>query len=498
MVSIVKAHPVKLISLATIACLLSACETESPQSKGPVVAGIIGLPLTLVGEGIEEASGVTLEEQPLTIDAIESGRLTVTLPDTATSGELVVQTPSKTLLMSLEVYDYTSIAMPETPGTNAHPLAIDIDSSQNVWINQEFHLAFHRVRIENGEAVVDPFVVPVPTEGPFATTLFGDRPTATSTLGEDVEVDDDQNIWFTQGGGSLYQGAFENHSRVVRFVPEGDAGRFDVFNIPGDHNEIIGIAIDGQDVWVAQGNPQESALWRFRPDTLAADDGTFDFSESLDSQVCDGVSVDGCFQKFVMPTINAHPAHLVVDDDGWVWVTEYFRTAISALNPATGEFKRYPQAASDEQSHALLGAGPWEIFIDDADKIVFNSYFDNTITWFDRSRRDDPACLMLDAEGENPCSERLRVEDEIELAQVHSITKGDNGRVWFTTAAGPDESVPTSVGFVTADRSVVRLPQLSLVPGGGGGQNGIVRDSGSGDLWFTEFFSQSVGRLEIR
>lgn len=248
-----------------------------------------------------------------------------------------------------------------------------------------------------------------------------------------------------------------NLSQVERVELGGQS--LDVVSVtasPGDRNEVIGLLVAGDDVWFAQGNPQQAALHRFRPGSMTPDDGSFDFSTSLDAPICEDTSRDGCFEKFVMPTVNAHPAHLAMDAEGWIWVTEYFRTAISALNPVTGEFKRYPQAPSEERGHALLGAGPWELFIDDAGDVVFNSYFNNTVSWFDHTRRDDPACLALDQNDRNPCVIQLRVDEEIELAQVHSVTKGANSRVWFTTTASQQEQVPTTVGFVNADKEVIK------------------------------------------
>src|SRR5690606_5559783 len=122
--------------------------------------------------------------------------------------------------------------------------------------NQEFHREFQHLDPRTG--VVQGMPIPKPPDpGPFASTIFSDHRTQTSVLGEDIIVDPQGRVWFTQGGGSLYSGQHPNHSRIVCFDPDAAPDeQYRVYNMPGDWNEIIGLAWDEhrQRMWVAQGS----------------------------------------------------------------------------------------------------------------------------------------------------------------------------------------------------------------------------------------------------
>ena len=167
--------------------------------------------------------------------------------------------------------------------------------------------------------------------------------TYASALGEAVMVDLDGNVWFTQGGSSLYSGNASNHARIVMYNPSSEQSK--VYNLPGDKNEIIGITWDDnrKRIWTAQaGFDAGAALISFDPDKIMFD-GEFDFSESLEHQVClAGESYDDCYRFYYLLNPTSRPAHLIIDEDGYVWTTLMWDNAIARLNPETGEFIEIP------------------------------------------------------------------------------------------------------------------------------------------------------------
>lgn len=148
-----------------------------------------------------------------------------------------------------------------------------------------------------------------PDPGPFASTIFNDHRTQMSALGEDVLPDPQGRVWFSQGDGYLYNGQHPNHSRVVCLDPnQSGAYRFEVYNIPGDQNEIIGLAYDSHRdwIWVANGGFNSGAhLIGFAPD-LIPHRNHFDFSSSLKHQVCTpGLPTDPCYHVYELPNLTA-------------------------------------------------------------------------------------------------------------------------------------------------------------------------------------------------
>jgi len=431
-------------------------------------------------------------------------RIIAQVPESAQSGWLRVVTPGGVSEpVRVDIFEYDWFDIPPTPGTNACPLAITVDELHRVWVNQEFHLEFQVLDPAVGEVRGLPIPKP-PDPGPFATTLFGDHRTQMCTLGEDIMVDPQGRIWFTQGGGHLYSGVYPNHSRIVCFDPEAAPGeRYRVYNMPGDWNEVIGVIWDPyrERIWFTNAGMDIGAkIVSFDPEAIPYDNH-FDFSRPLWHQVCGpGEPDDSCYHVYPLPNEHSYPAHLVIDAEGYVWYTGYWGDAMGRLNPETGEVEEFPLPEPIGQAPPVpfVGCGPWQMVIADNGDVVFNEFFDNTLDRFDILRVGDPECLELDSTGYNPCIQELVVpEADLVNEQVHSIAFDDERKLWFTQH-GPDEpGGRVSLGFVTPDwRHIVRLPPLSLFPGeGGAAAAGIAIDPATGDIWFAEFYRQRIGRL---
>jgi streptogramin lyase len=506
-----------LLSLPT--AVLAAPPGAPPRFDAPVFATIRPVPLTLTGEHFgapgpgadlvfrfADGTRLVVASTSPRVLAWEDGRIVLDIGEDALSGAVRVRTPEGASPPArLDVFAYDWFDIPPTAGTNALPLALATGADGQVWVNQEFHLDFQHLDPTTGVVTGLPIPKP-PGPGPFATTLFGDHRTQTSTLGESILVDPQGRVWFTQGGGSLYSGQYPNHSRVVAYDPAApDGERYRVYNMPGDWNEVIGIAWDearGR-MWVAQGGLEAGpALASFDPERIPWDND-FDFSVSLIDQVCEvGEPEDDCYRLYRLPEESLHPAHLEVAENGLIWYTAYWGRRIGVLEPASGRHFGFPvpEAIGTAPPVWIVGAGPWEIVQAPGGDIIFNEFFDSTVSRFDASRLLDPACRRLDGDGRNPCMTDFVVPGaDLTHEQVHSIAYDLEGRLWYTQHGDRDTLTEASLGYITADwQHIVRLPSLGLFPANDApAANGIAVDPTTGDLYFAEFFRKRIGRLHL-
>lgn len=496
--------------------LLLAAQAAPPTVNQPLLATFQGGQLEIRGENLGDGGGSDFlvfrsgkHRQPVSSGdpmfvSWEPTRIVVDLPDDWPSGKVRVMTANGlSREIVVELYAYKWFDIPPTVGTNALPLSLDVDGHGRVWANQEFHLEFQL--LDQAKGVVEGLEIPKPPgPGPFATTIFADRRTQTSSLGEDVLIDPLGRVWFTQGGGYLYSGVHPNHSRIVCLIPDAPGGpEYRVYNVPGDQNEVFGLAWDPQRqwIWFANGGFTSGAhLVGFDPEKIAWRNH-FDFSTSLWHQVCTpGNPDDACYHLYPLPNPTAQPAHLHVADDGRVWYTAYWGRAIGRLDPDSGVFTDYPVPASISKAlpSYVVGAGPWEIMAAPNGDIVFNEFFDATITRFDIDLADDPVSQQLDANGLNPAmTDRVMPEYDPVNEQMHSIAYDLDGRLWYTIHTANDLGFLGSIGYLTPDwRFLTRFPPLSDFAGiGAGSAAGIAVDPVSGDMWFCEFWRKRLGRL---
>ncbi|KAA3614282.1 MAG: hypothetical protein DWQ01_00850 [Planctomycetota bacterium] len=495
--------------------LLILSLAQTPKFDLPESAALAGVSLDLPGVGFgNPGTGSFLEIQyggnsfrlPSTDPKVLEWRddlIQLDVPDDARSGRIRVHTPlGISPFLKVDVFEYQWFDIPPTPGTNASPLAITVGPDHRVWVNQEFHLDFQMLDPAVGSVTGLPIPKP-PNPGPFASTIFSDHRTQTSSLGEDILVDPQGRVWFSQGGGYLYSGAHPNHSRVVCYDPAAPAGtEYRVYNLPGDWNEAIGLAWDSARgrMWVTNGGLTSGAkIASFDPEQLPWDNH-FAFDVSLKNQICrPGNPISDCWQVFELPNPTSQPAHLLVHPNGDIWYTAYWGNAIGRLKPETGLIEEFPLPAAIGTAPPVwvVGSGPWQILLGPNDDVFFCEFFDSTVGRFRISRLGDPACLQLNAQGRNPCIGEIVVPDvDLEHHQMHSIAFDGEGRLWFTQHTGRDQLDSTAtLGFVTADgAAMVLLPSLAEFDlDDAPSAAGIAIDPVTQDIWFSEFWRQRIG-----
>jgi len=287
-------------------------------------------------------------------------------------------------------YTYDHFDLPPTADTNPGPLAVGVDAQHRVWINEEFHLELKY--FDPSTRLFTQLPIPMsPDSRPFALTLFGEQRTQISQSGEALVVDPSGRIWITQGGAEPYPGDLPDHSRVVCYDPRDSFGDgFRIYNIPGDHNSVFGLAWDARRrrVWFTEaarqsaGVPpvvaQRARLVSFDPERIAFDNH-FDFTPSatcnaaaptqpgrcsnatwracftaddcvLAEQVCAPNVTDdsACYHEYELPETAGvyQPGHVAAAPDGSVWYTAYWGgNHIGRLDPESGDFVIFPLPA---------------------------------------------------------------------------------------------------------------------------------------------------------
>ncbi len=492
---------VALLALASGRAVTDAGGVATPVVHNRVLATVVGGSLTITGASLgspspstsiafeyDGRSTVLASNSPL-VESWSQNSIALTLPMDVRPGTLrVVVGGVSSPPVELLVFMYTRVPAPQAPGINAMPLSLAVGADSRVWLIEEHHRQFKSFT-PTFPVASTARTIPQPPEM-FAQNLSGDTPTDVSGLGEDVDVAADGSIWFTQGGGPHYHGVHPNPSRIVRFNPV--TSTFSCYPSPVDNNNVFGVLVDEQRdrVWYAEaafipGN----AISVFDPSTLSGD-----CNESAESaRICLAGETAGCHRRFILPGATRSPAHLVLDDDGDIWFTEYWGNGIQQFDPDTGEFMAVPFRAPivREGPGIWSGSGPWEMAWGEDGELWVTEFFDATLVRVDTAAAEAGGCSQLDASGTNPCVEEVVVTSTgFDVRTMHSVAPAAGGRVWFGSSGEPSR-----VGFVSTrhDDEVVFLP-IELPSTNLGG---IAEDAATGDIWFTQYFDKSLGRLQL-
>ena len=516
-----------IVLVAFTSCVLAPASDNKPsiatRSVAVFVAGSVvvtgvrfGSPSPGRSVLVHETSGTEVRipsTDALIISWFDQG-ITFRLRDSATSGTLVVETPSgRSQAVALDVFRYDTYPVPVSVGTNASPLAVAVDAAGRAWLNQEFHLdSVPLAVLESGAAALKLVSAPTPPgPGPFATRIGGgEKRTHITELGEDIVVDPRGRIWVSEGGGLLYNGPLPNHSRVLGYDPAAPPGdRIRIYNLPGDHNEVTGLAWDAarNRLWLAQASVKVGpSLLSFDPEKTPFDN-SFDFSQPLDSLVHSRTDPAATgYRIYPLPGARAaYPTHLLVETDGSVWFAAYLGNAIGRLDVASGEVVLLPlpkPTSANPAARSFGTVGPWDMLGVPGGGLAFNSQFENTLSRLDGSRMGNlTSCLRLDRTGQNPCLRTVPVPGaDLTHQLVHSAAFDSMGRLWFSQH-GSSSSAGSSASIGYVDRSwsfVVMLPSLPGQPGdsaASAANDGLAIDARTGDIWFAEYYNHRISRL---
>lgn len=489
--------PAPVVEQSIVATVRAGEVTLTGTDFGKISAGSA----VLFDYGTRSAS-VTSDSQ--LVELWQNDRIEMSIPWEVVSGELrIVAKGVDSAPVELLVFEYESVDIPSTPGTNDHPLAVTVGRDGTVWLNQEFHLALTSISPGTPPIVTSVEIPQAAGEGIFALALGGlDRRSRISSLGEDITIDATNGVWFTQGGADFYSGSHFNTSRLVRYDPPSSS--FDCYNLPLDNARISGVLVDEQRsmVWYSESSISTGAtITGFDPASVPSDCNFDPYLDEARASICDDVITEACHMRFSLPISHSYPAHLTLDSDGNIWFTEFWGHKIGRLTPETGELIEIPLPwpTIREGPGTFLGAGPWELAFDDAGYLWVSEYFDGSIVRLDPTLVSSGDCLTLDTSGSNPCIDEVFVGSNGRDGKLlHTGAVGSDGMVWFGIEQDLDGvrgSDRAQLGFIAGeyDNTVVLLPEIDGLTS----VTGMAVDPENGDVWFAQYWQDKVGRLHL-
>ena len=529
-----------------------ALAVATPTINEPAIATFHTGPITITGEDFGAGGAGSFIEftktgpsgAPLTLDwddprvTWKTGSITMAaIPPGVVSGDIKLKVGSKPVAsVPLLVYTYSEVELPVFE--NASPLAIDTAGGDEVWVVSELSLTLRGASREpTPGAPLTPFlaVVPQPTPG-NTPVLFGDAgttpgPRLDSILGEDIEIDSQGDVWFTQGGGLLHFGADPNASRIVRYKPDTD--EFACFTAPKDNAEVQGVLVvpgptAGQtDIWYGEAHngtgANRSAVTRLRiTDDTTLGNCYLNPATDTPEPECDSEITTNCHKRFpVLGTFGFGfgAAHLEMDNDGNIWFTEERGNRIARLDPDSGTFThfRLPIPHADPTVNPVanvFGSFPWELTFDAAGDLWVNEQQDGSIMQFRPSLNETPEndcqtistppatnpCILFDYTFQNPAGDDGKT--------LHTISMKTEGFLWFGVVdqlcapicdARTPPSTPAEIGYLSTNDvgalgagAIVSLPLFELIMTA----RGIVEDPTTGDVWFVQHHARKISILE--
>jgi hypothetical protein len=241
-----------------------------------------------------------------------------------------------------------------------------------------------------------------------------------------------------------------------------------------------------------------------------------------------------CFHEYEIPDTPQRvtsPAHALAHSDGTIWYSAYWGgNHIGRLDPGTGVWQQYPLPDPVDQAscnyngcdcffdtpnppcpwrccgYLLIHTGPWSVVEESSRNVALSFQNQPAVGRFDFSRANDPACLALDGQGQNPCISHYFIPNhDPDTQSIHSAATDVAGNVWLSQGGGEVNCAQlTSVGFLQVNTNrVLMFPPLSFYPKMSGnpptctaaGPAGLASDPTSSGMWFADFFRHRLGRI---
>ncbi|MGO9876796.1 MAG: hypothetical protein ACLPVY_23725 [Acidimicrobiia bacterium] len=296
---------------------------------------------------------------------------------------------------------------------------------------------------------------------PYAIRMFGiDSPTSTSVLGERV-IDTGSAVWYTQGGELFYDGIHPNHSTLIKVDYRGHDNPTDdpvcAIDVPGDNNQVIGIAYDPTTnrVWFTESHAGHgSALDWFVDNGSIPCDNHLNYSNPSDvaavsaANHCTVATETGCIHQIDLPTTAGLAGHITIDTfSGYAWFVDFTGRELDRYPLKGGAVQSFPLPKS--VSSSLFNGFPWEIQAD-ANAVYLNEYSDNTLLRFDKTIANPTTRCATLTDGKNPCISELFLPMAGPDTNAHSIALVGN-KLWFTIANesnGPTDPNGSTFGYI--------------------------------------------------
>lgn len=333
-----------------------------------------------------------------------------------------------------------------------YPLAVEVDEDGDGWMIAEFSNVISYFNKNDDPCAADMLLVPLSDDYPPFAGVAGYS--TSSVFGESIKEDPVRDvIWFSQGGASTYGGANFNHSRIGEYTPgspdKETGGTWRMFNVPGIRNEVQGLYVDQERGWIwatesgqfkdFDGTPYGSgSIVAFDWDSAGLWDNTYewewgtcdggvnvgdpchvqDVATDCPLSTCSEINADGqlaskmcgvgenptddaCWKRWLLGGFNTATSHIVGDQDGRMYFTNFWGASIGRLDPVTDTNVRYPLRTlrHDWFPGSFVGVGPWEIDIsNDGRYVAWGEYFDNSYGRLAVNRSGDAECQDISDE----------------------------------------------------------------------------------------------------
>lgn len=428
-------------------------------------------------------------------DAVESwtsSAITITFPHQVRAGTFRVQVNGvSSEPADVFVFEFAQYPLPSGTGSSEFPLTLARDAeSGRIWIIEEAqtHLKWLDPATATTPARTGSIRIPqVAGDGIFAYESGGIAVrTRIAQRGEDIIVDSTGDVWFTHSGSGYAPETpgLHNVGRVVRYSPA--TGAFACWAAPEDYSPVGGLYVDETSGRVWYSSESSDSLWSFDPSAAPSDCLWDPYTQSWPVR-CDESPQAGCHEPLFIPGYYPSVAHIARADDGALWFTHYWGTAVGRYDPADGSIIRIPLPTHIGQTYPawFVGSGPWELSFDAEGALWVSEFFDGTLVRVDAANIR-PECTAL-VDGENPCVEEVFVgSNGSDQRYLHSVTTDADGFVWFTFG--------DSIGFVAPGQAAAAIIPLTQANSSFGG---ILSDTATGSVWFTEFNAKRVGVLRF-
>jgi len=252
-----------------------------------------------------------------------------------------------------------------------------------------------------------------------------------------IFIDKENNVWIAMKNANLVGRLNPNTLELKTWILKKDLGINDL--VIDKNGEVWLAGYKGKTI--AKLNPKtgditEIDIHGLAPTNLFLKDNYLWFTAPLNNTI----ACFNLFDQIVTPyrlAINGKPKEIILDSNGFIWVTLPGVNGIGMLNPSTGELKTYSIPTPNSE--------PYGLCIDSKGNIWFTEENGNKIA------KLDPRSMKI-----------LEVTIPTPMAKPTSITIDNNERIWFIEENGNKIAV-LEIASLPSEKKEEGFPEIYLV-----------------------------------
>ncbi len=392
-------------------------------------------------------------------------------PNSTVTYDMLVQPPSgdTSATWSFEPYNSTDpsahfTAAASQMAANSGPNDVVFDNAGDGWVSSEFTDGV--VEVTPTGTVQNLTVPQVPSEpAPFFQNAYGIGQSNHTTLAEQIIRGPNSTIWFSQGGQDLPApaGSYTNQARLIGYDPA--ASQFCIYDTPtasgaSPTDVVNGLAWDSVNhrIWFTDWT-NSTVNWFTAP------------TSSCGPQSGPSGSTNGTLTKLVACSGNNPPANcvhsiptaftgslagnMVFDPvtstsypQGSVWYVNVFGSSVERVNIATSAVTVYALPTA-----RTVTSAPYYLATDSGGYVYVAEYLDGAVARINKTTGAVNEVLVPSfASGTSGCKSGVALDGTTGLPQVHSLSLGTNGRLYFsTTYCDSNGAADSAVGYLNVN-----------------------------------------------